>query len=87
MDLTYPQWQEPLAAAILEFNSRQLDEKIHKAEEAIANRFKELEFAQDNRHERLALSDGLSILTRCEKRPAGHPRREKLIHGTVQAFR
>jgi len=62
MDLTYPQWQEPLAAAILEFNSRQLGEKIHKAEEAIANRFKELEFAQDNRHERLALSDGLSIL-------------------------
>ena len=62
MDLTYPQWQEPLAAAILEFNSRQLGEKIHKAEEAIANRIKELEFAQDNRHERLALSDGLSIL-------------------------
>ena len=62
MDLTYPQWQEPLAAAILEFNPQQLREKIREAEEAIARRIDELAFDPRNEHERRVLLDGLSIL-------------------------
>ena len=62
MDLTYPQWQEPLAAAILEFNPQQLREKIQKAEEAIARRIDELAFDPRNEHERRVLRDALSIL-------------------------
>ena len=41
MILKYPQWQEPLAAAILEFNAQQLRGKVQRAEEVITYRMKE----------------------------------------------
>jgi len=59
--LSYPQWQEPLKAAVLEFNPRQLPDKLQRAEEAIANRVRELA-SQEDTHERRALADGLFIL-------------------------
>ena len=62
MDLKYPQWQEALAAALLEFNSQQLRGKLQRAEEAITKRFQELEFEKDNQEELRLLSDGLSII-------------------------
>jgi hypothetical protein len=42
MELKYPQWQEALAAALLEFNSQQLRGKLQRAEEAITKDFKNL---------------------------------------------
>ena len=60
-------WQEPLAAVILEFDPRQLIRKVEKAEEAITNRINELAFAIDNEHEVRALYDGLSIIQGVEQ--------------------
>ena len=62
MNLKYPLWQEPLAAAILEFSPQQLPEKLQRAEEAIANRIHELTAEKNNEDELRALSDGLSII-------------------------
>ena len=62
MELKYPQWQEALAAALLEFNSQQLRGKLQRAEEAITKRFQELEFEKDNQEELRLLADGLSII-------------------------
>ena len=62
MGLKYPRWQEPLAAAILEFNPQQLRGKLQKADEAITNRIQELTSENDNGHERRALLDGISIV-------------------------
>jgi len=52
MDLKYPQWQEPLAAAILELNRDLLLEKAQKAGEAIAQRIEQLAFDHGNEYER-----------------------------------
>ena len=78
MDLKYPQWQEPLGAAILEFDPQRLHEKVQRAEAAIVNRLEELTTEQGNQLERLALFDGLSILKRVKKDRLGilDPQRE-----------
>jgi len=62
IELEYPRWQEPLAAAILEFNPRHLYWKAQRAEEAIANRMQELGRDKNDAHELRLLFDGLSIL-------------------------
>lgn len=62
MNLDYPTWQEPLAAAILEFNPQQLPEKLQRAEGAIAKRLEELRFADRSEDEVRLLFDGLSII-------------------------
>ena len=62
MELKYPLWQGPLAAAVLEFNPQRLRGKLEKAEEAIANRMQELVPENDNEHERRALLDGITIV-------------------------
>jgi hypothetical protein len=58
----YPKWQEPVAAAILEFNSQQFLAKIQKAEEAIAGRLQELTSEENSQEERCLLYDTISIL-------------------------
>ena len=73
MDLKYPQWQEPLAEAILEFDPQQVREKVQRAEEAISKRIEELALEQGDQRERLALFDGLSILGRVKKDRLGIP--------------
>jgi hypothetical protein len=67
LKLKYPQWQEPLAAAILEFNAQQLRSKVQKAEELITYRIQELPFATGNEEERRLLFDGLSIIRKLKK--------------------
>ena len=62
MDLEYPQWQEPVAAAILEFSPQQLREKLKCAEEAIDSRIQDLRLAANSEHELRSLFDGLSII-------------------------
>jgi len=62
MNLDYPTWQEPLAAAILEFDPQQLPDKLQRAEEAIATRLEELRVAGTTGQEVRLLIDGLSII-------------------------
>jgi len=59
MDLKYPQWQEPLAEAICEFNPEHLRQKVQRAEEAIVRRIEELAFDPPNGREGQALVDEL----------------------------
>jgi len=67
MGLKYPQWQKPLAEAILEFNPQHLREKVQRAEEAIAKRVEELALERGDQRECLALYDALSILRSVKK--------------------
>ena len=73
MDLKYPQWQEPLAAAILELNRDLLLEKAQKAGEAIAQRIEQLAFDLGNERERRLLFDGLDLLRSVRKKRLGIP--------------
>ena len=59
--LKYPEWQEHLKAAVLEFNPRHLPEKLRRAEDAIAHRVRELA-PQGDCQERRMLNDGIFIL-------------------------
>jgi hypothetical protein len=68
MYLKYPQWQEPLAAAILEFDAQVLPEKLQKAEDAIAKRFQELTVREGDGEEFRALTDGFTLLRDIRKR-------------------
>lgn len=66
-DFKYPQWQQPLVAAIMEFDHEKLRQKIEKAEEAIGQRIQELAATDTNEHERRLLSDGLSVVRRVKR--------------------
>jgi hypothetical protein len=67
MDLKYPLWQEPLAAALLEFNPSQLLPKVQQAQEAIAARFRELPCEQNTEEEFRLLTDGLALIRQLKK--------------------
>jgi hypothetical protein len=62
MKLEYPQWQELLAAAILEYNPNRLLDKLQRAEEAVACRMQELDGKENCEHELRLLYDGSTIL-------------------------
>ena len=76
MDLKYPQWQEPLAEAICEFDPEHLRQKVQRAEEAIVRRIEELAFDLRDGHEGHALVDGLELLRIVKKDRLGIPRSE-----------
>jgi hypothetical protein len=76
MDLKYPQWQEPLAEAICEFNPEHLRQKVQRAEEAIVRRIEELAFDPPNGREGQELVDGLELLRIVKKDRLGIPRSE-----------
>jgi hypothetical protein len=67
MDLKYPLWQEPLAAALLEFDPSELLAKVQQAQEAIAARFQELPYEQNTEEEFRLLSDGLALIRQLKK--------------------
>jgi hypothetical protein len=71
LDLKYPQWQNPLAAAILEFDPHQLVAKLQRAEDAIANRIQEIAPCDSNQHERRLLFDGLLVIRGVRKSRLG----------------
>ena len=74
-ELKYPQWQEPLVAAILERDPRRLQEKLHRAGELIGKRLDELKIDQRTDAEFRALYDGLSLIRsfRKDARVRGYP--------------
>jgi hypothetical protein len=60
-ELKYPEWQEPLQAALLEFNAQRLSVKIQKAEEEIGKRISELGLKNTEEESRL-LHDSLFLI-------------------------
>ena len=66
-ELRYPKWQEPLAAAALEIESRRLLEKLQEVEKTVSRRIEEFTSATSDDDELRALHDGLS-LTQCLRR-------------------
>jgi len=65
--LRYPHWQEPLQAAILEFNAQSLREKLQRLEGLMAARFQELPSDSNGDSERRALSDGFTLISMLKK--------------------
>jgi hypothetical protein len=55
MYLKYPQWQEPVQAAIVEFQPKKLAEKLKAAEAAITRRIQQLSRGQKDTRELEAL--------------------------------
>jgi hypothetical protein len=76
LDLKYPRWQGPLAAAILEFDPEQLGGKLQTAQQAIASRLEELACGESNEHELRALFDGLSIIQGVKRDRLNFPARK-----------
>ncbi len=66
-ELKYPQWQEPLHDAVLEFDPVRLRLKLQKAEQAIANRLRQLSFEYANPEESRSLNDGRYLIGRVKK--------------------
>ena len=60
-ELKYPQWQESLQEALIEFDPQKMRVKMQKAEAAIHDRLQALA-ESDQLEEREALSDGLATL-------------------------
>jgi hypothetical protein len=72
MTLKYPLWQEPLSAALLEFDPTQLLAKVQLAREAIAARFQELSYEENNEEEIRLLYDGLDLIRQLKTDLAQH---------------
>jgi hypothetical protein len=60
-DLRYPSWQEPVRAALMEFDPEKLETKIFAALQAIQARRAELQDSADS-HEHIALEDAVNAL-------------------------
>jgi len=68
-DLKYPEWQRPIQAALLEFDPQKLQERIALAEAAISARLDRLSEVSDGEAERMAIEDGLRLLSFLKDRP------------------
>jgi hypothetical protein len=60
--LKYPEWQGPLKAAVLDFNTRSLREKLEKLENLLSARFEALASDACAGDERQALSEGFTTI-------------------------
>jgi hypothetical protein len=60
--LKFPQWQAPLQDLILEFDPVELTEKIAVVEALLFARLRQLNHAAENRDEKIALQDALSVV-------------------------
>jgi len=79
-ELKYPTWQVPLREAILEFDSKKLDEKIQKVKALIFDRLEKMSSETGHQEERQALADALSMLRVLKEEkssPTGQIRRKK----------
>jgi hypothetical protein len=67
-ELRYPEWQEPLQAALLELDREKLQQRIAEAEEILLRRQQALlEDPVNHSAERAAITDGLSSLWSLKK--------------------
>ncbi|HEY1470976.1 MAG TPA: hypothetical protein VGF61_18195 [Candidatus Acidoferrum sp.] len=60
--LKFPQWQAPLQDLILESDPEKLAEKARAVEALLFARLQQLDHDTDNRDEKVALQDALSIV-------------------------
>jgi hypothetical protein len=60
--LKYPEWQEALDEAVLEFDSERLSVKVQSAEKVIRDRLHKLASETNDFRERQALTDALATL-------------------------
>lgn len=60
--LKFPHWQAPRQDLILEFDPVKLSEKIGDAEALLFARLQQLDHDTQDRDEKIALQDGLSIV-------------------------
>ena len=60
--LKFPHWQAPLQDLILEFAPVKLQEKIRKVEALLFARLQQRDHGTNNRDEKIALQDALSIV-------------------------
>jgi hypothetical protein len=65
--LKYPQWQEPLAAALVELDPKLLQEKLKHVAQLIGKRLDELKVETCADEEFRALYDGLSLIRSFKK--------------------
>jgi hypothetical protein len=68
--LQYPEWQKPVQEALLEFDPRQLQQRITVAENAIASRLRLLGGAPNGQGECQAIQDARRLLTMLRERQA-----------------
>jgi hypothetical protein len=68
-DLKYPEWQQPIQAAMLEFDPQRLHTRIATAEAAISARLAAISEDPASEAERLAIQDGVRLLRFLRERP------------------
>ncbi len=75
--MTLYKWQEPYQAALAEFHTDKLKEKIATAEIAIIARCQELANDSNHEEERLRLKDAVNGLRALQTERLGYPLTEK----------
>lgn len=60
-ELKFPEWQAPFQELIIEFTLHRLPDRLQKAEALVQERLQQLD-QRNNRDEKIALQDALSVL-------------------------
>ena len=71
--MTLYNWQAPYQAALAEFHTDKLKEKIANAESVIVARYQELADDSDHEEERLRLQDAVTALRALQTERLGYP--------------
>jgi hypothetical protein len=77
LKILYPEWQPEYQAALLEFDPKQVIERVKEAETAIFNRLQVLSGSNDSHAERQAIEDALAGLRVVKRDNLGFPDWEK----------
>jgi len=77
LKILYPEWQPEYQAALLEFDPKQVIERVKEAETAIFNRLQSLLGSDNSQAERLAIEDALVGLRVIKRENLGFPDWEK----------
>jgi hypothetical protein len=75
--IVYPEWQQEYQAALLEFDPKQLTERVKVAETAIFTRLQAISRSTDSDAERQAIEDALASLRVLKRDSLGFPDWEK----------
>ena len=61
-ELKFPDWQAPFQELIIEFTLHRLPDRLQKAEALVQERLQQLDHRNNDRDEKIALQDALSVL-------------------------
>jgi hypothetical protein len=76
-EILYPDWQNEYVAALFEFDSEKLLERVKAAETAIFDRLQAISQSPDSQAERQAIDDALTALRFLKRDNLGFPDWEK----------